>query len=93
MDDPSDIGRRVLSHLLLAPDAYLFGTRDGDTPFALVDAAAKRSNEPEWLNPLPRAVVMELLAAGLIRDDTDTNESVNLRFRISVRGRARAAPR
>ena len=88
----SDTSRRVLAHLAMAPDAYLFGARDGEDPLSLVDNAsagrvvdsATASNSPYPL--VDREVVRELLSAGYIQDDTGTNESVNVSFKISDKG-------
>lgn len=83
-----DVVDKSFSRLLLADDPRLFGTRKGDTPFALLDVAAKRCNQPEWVTLVPRIIVNELLAGGLICDDATGDESVRQCFRLSDYGRS-----
>ena len=88
----SDTARRVLTHLAMAPDAYLFGQRLGDAPLNIIDNAAAGNvvNSASAQNgPYPavdRQVVHELLSAGYIQDDTGTDESVNVVFKIADQG-------
>jgi len=88
----SDTARRVLTHLAMAPDAYLFGERDGDAPLNIIDNAsagkvvnsASAQNSP--YQAVDRQVVRELFSAGYIQDDTGTDQSVNVFFKISDQG-------
>ena len=88
----SDTARRVLTHLAMAPDAYLFGKRDGEDPLNIIDNASVGkglTSAPAQNGPyqtVDRQVVRELLSAGYIQDDTGTDESVNVVFKISDQG-------
>ena len=85
----SDDARRVLSHLGIARDAYLFGKRDGDAPLNMIDNVAIAENRVR-VDSLPlvdRTTVQELLDAGYINDDSGTIESINVAFKISEAGK------
>jgi hypothetical protein len=83
----TDKTRRVLAHLGVATDAYLFGVRHGDHLFHLVDPAAIAENRAHSFPLVDRATVKELLDAGYIHDDAGTLESVNVLYRITVDAR------
>jgi hypothetical protein len=83
----SDKAVTVLGHLALAPDAYLFGKRENDTPLSLIDKAALTRRGADSLPLVERQVIRELLDAGYIEDITGAPESLNIGFRISDKGR------
>jgi hypothetical protein len=88
--DLSDPARRVASHLYTVREAYLFGLRDSDAPFALIDNGAARSNAADFVPSIPRSVVDELFNSGYLDSGiTGAEESVNIAFTLSDKGRAR----
>jgi hypothetical protein len=87
--DVSDHAERVLAHLAAAKGSYLFGRRGNWTPMTLMDGAAKAEKRlvPDSLLLVDRGLVEQLVAAGYLDDNTGSNESLNMSFRISEKGR------
>jgi hypothetical protein len=85
----SDQARSVLAHLAAARGSFVFGKRGGDAPMTLMDSAAKAENRvvPDSLLLVDRGLVEQLVAAGYLDDNTGSNESSNVSFRISEKGR------
>jgi hypothetical protein len=92
--DLSDKARHILSDLAMAKgNAYLFGKRDGETPFSIVDKAARTRNQVAIGSPqvVGRNVVLELTNARLVQDDACATETFTVALRISEKGRRHCA--
>jgi len=85
-------GRRVLAHLLNAPDAFLFGKRMGTTPFELLDKAAG-SRQPTVPNTVARETVDQLVRAGYLKSpDSIADQPISVKFVLSEEGRKKLSP-
>jgi|SRR5579862_1316135 hypothetical protein len=90
----SDNAQHVLSDLAMAKgDAYLLGKRDGETPFSLVDKAARACSgiAAGSGQVVGRTVVHELMTARLVQDDACALEQMTVAFRISEKGRRQSS--
>ena len=73
----------------MAKGSYLFGKRDGEKPLTLIDTAATAEHRvvPDSLRLVDRGIVEQLVATGYLDDNTGSDESANITFRISEKGR------
>jgi hypothetical protein len=79
---------QVLKHFDVTPNAYLFGRRDSDTPFALIDNEAVWNSAPRFAPSILRSVVTELANSGYLDSKIiETEQSAKIIFTRSEKDR------